>query len=213
MPDPYAIASAASLGASALSTFFGPDPDELNERARLGNERMIRERWAEIQRIYGRRGEFFEEQMDIFNPQLAFAETQGKQAASAGARAAQAGLRRRLGSGGDVFAAALATGSRTIATDRQNTLRALATSEAMKAAINEAKGRAGMLAQQPLAFHQPATGARSMRRSSLFAQVGTGLGALATNRQQTDDNDGANAGYLFEPDYGGPTGAYGQMAA
>lgn len=177
--DPFSIASAASLGVGALSTLFAPDPDERNRQITEQNQRLIQQRMGEIQRLFNTRSEVFGEQMDIFNPQLAFADIQGRQAASAGARAAQAGLRRRLGGAGDIFTAALSAGARTAATDRQNTLRSLATAEAMKAADRELASRAQMISTQPIASYQPYSGAKNAQIASLFTQVGTGLGYLA----------------------------------
>lgn len=188
--DPYTVMSAASLGYSALNSLFGPDPDEEAERTRQQNELMIQRRMREVRRILGTVGERFGEQMELLNPRLAFADTQGRQAARAGAKAAQASLRRRLGSGGDIFAAALESGARTVATDRQNTLRALATTEARRAAMAEAAQEAGFQANMPFAFASPATGARNARISALFAGAGTALAYIGANRTNKKGESG-----------------------
>jgi hypothetical protein len=188
MMDPFSIAAMASLGISGATSLFGPDPDEMSREATEENRRLIEERWRQMQRLYGRRGEFFREQMDILNPKLAFAGTQGRMAADVGARASQATLRRQLGEGGDIFAAMLESGGRTAAVSQQNTLRALAHSEALTAADREIAGRVSGLQAQPIAFAQPATGAKAAQTAGLFAQIGTGLGYLGAMRNQNQNN-------------------------
>jgi hypothetical protein len=185
MPGPMAIAAAASLGASALSTLFGPSQQDILDETQRRNQQLLRERLSQAMQVYGRRGEFFANQMGLLNPQLAFADTQGRQAADVGARSAQAGLRRRLGSSGDIFSAALSSGSRTAATNQQNTLRSLATTEAMRAADREIMGRQNLIMGQPMNMFQPGQ-SKSGEMSGLFANIGTGLGYLAQNKNPND---------------------------
>jgi len=192
--DPFSIASAASLGIGGLSALFGPDIDEENERITGRNRQLIQERMNAMQRIFGQRSEFYGEQMDIFNPQLAFAGTQGRQAASAGARAAQAQLRRQLGDAGGVFSAALMSGAQTAATDRQNTLRSLASAEAMKAAMREQQARTSLLSSMPIATFQPFMGAKNAQITNMFTNMGTGLGYLARGGDKEKGGDVSGQG-------------------
>lgn len=198
MFDPATLTMIGTISSTAggLGGMFGRTAGDMqfyNEQMARRNQRMVNERLSQIMGLYGRRGEFFSDQMAIVNPQLAFADTQSRQAASAGARAAQANLRRSLGSAGDLFSAALETGARTAATDQQNTLRALATAEALKAADREIQGRSGVLASLPFAMFQGAVAGPN--RWDLFKEfgtnLGTGLGGIAEMNPRGGSGSGA----------------------
>jgi hypothetical protein len=173
--DPFTIASGLSLATSAGLRVFGPDPEAQQREA-------LAQRMGLLQELFGRRGEFFSEQMAAFEPQLAFADTQTRLAAREGARRAQAAIRRRMGGAGDVFGGALQAGAMTGAAGQQNTLRALATTEALRAADRTIGQRANVFGAQPLPQF---TGQHQAGMADLFAQIGTSLGYLGTRQDGT----------------------------
>lgn len=177
----------ASFGASAFNTLTAPDPNEQNRQIAERNRQLIEKRRLEIQGIFGQRGEFFEEEIGRLGPKLAFAGTQGRQAATAGARSAQAGVRRSLGPGGSVFASSLSAGAATAATDRQNTLRALAITEANRAVQARISGEVGAIAGLPFGFESGFVPGRSQQFASLFANLGTSFAQQNFQNQQNQN--------------------------
>ena len=190
-----------SFGLSAFNTLFAPDPNEENARIAEQNRQLIQQRMDRIQGVFGRRGEFFDEETGRLQPKLAFADTQGRQAATAGAKAAQASVRRSLGSGGGVFSAALEAGSRTAATDRQNTLRAMAIGEANRAVTNRIGQEVGAIAGQPIGFNPAFVPGRAQQNASLFANVGTSLAQqnFLNQQNQTGQQPAQQQGQGFGP--------------
>lgn len=176
-------ASGVSTGASLLMSFLGPDINAENRQRQRANQSMIDDRMRQMWDLFGRKGEFFNEEMARLNPALAFADTQGRQAATSGARQAQAGLRRSLGSGGDIFAGLFQAGAATAATDRQNTLRALAMGEANQAVDRQIAMRMQGLQSMPFAFQGAYDPSQQQMRANLFANVGTALGGIGSNMQ------------------------------
>lgn len=182
--DPYSIAALGSLGLSAFNSFFGPDPNQENRRVAAENRKLIEQRMMMLQGIFAKRGQYFNEAMEVINPKLAFADTQNRMAAREGAKAAQARLRRSMGSGGDIFGAGLSAGARTAATDRQNTLRALATGEAWRAAEGRMMNEVNTFAGMPIGYNPQWQPGRAEQRANTFANLGTSFGYLSSQQPQ-----------------------------
>lgn len=182
--DPFTVAGLVSGGLGAVNALFGPDIDEENRRLMEEYQGRIDQRTAQALALASQWKSAYDDALSVLEPRLGFGQRQQRMAGREGARAAQASVRRSLGTGGDVFGAAIGAGLETGADMEATTLSALARSAAIEAAQNQALARAGFVAGAPVAPPPQFTGQKSAMTTGLLANFATGLGYLGTQRQK-----------------------------